>query len=241
MEWSLHRALKERHAEALGGRCEVVVGSFRIDAQAADGSLVEIQSSPLSQIRSKLTCLLDDHAITVVKPVVLTRRVVRVDRRSGQQLSVRRSPWRGTLVDIFDELVGIARVLSHPNLRLEIVGVDIDEIRSDRRRRPGYTVLDRTLSDVLESRRVDQPDDLWSLLPGDLESPFTTRDIAQMLGESESFAQRVAYCLRHAGASRVLGKTGNRLIYERVESLPSISEAVSRSSRCRPSSLNPVR
>ena len=45
--------------------------------------------------------------------------------------------------------------------------------------------------------------------------PFSTIDLAQRLGRPVWFAQRVAYCLRKTGAARVVGKTGNRLVYLR--------------------------
>ena len=45
---------------------------------------------------------------------------------------------------------------------------------------------------------------------GDEIGPYR---LARELGRPLSFAQRVAYCLRLTGAARVVGKTGNRLIY----------------------------
>ena len=43
MERSLHRELKERYGPRLGGRAEVVVGPFRVDAVDPDGRLVELE------------------------------------------------------------------------------------------------------------------------------------------------------------------------------------------------------
>jgi hypothetical protein len=39
--------------------------------------------------------------------------------------------------------------------------------------------------------------------------------VSERLGRPQWFAQRVAYCLRLTGAVRVVGKSGNRLIYVR--------------------------
>ena len=60
METSLHRQLKEQYGPAAGGRLEVVLEGFRIDAVAADGDLVEVQSGPLGPLRAKLGRLLPD-------------------------------------------------------------------------------------------------------------------------------------------------------------------------------------
>jgi hypothetical protein len=213
LESSLHRQLKERFGPAGGGRLEVSLEGFRIDAIAADGALVEVQSGSLGPLRPKLKKLLPAYRVRVVKPVVLSRRLVLRARADGDDLPARMSPRRGTLVDVFDDFVGLAPLFPHPNLDVEILAVEIDELRLVRRRRPGYTVLDRRLRTVVESIALRQARDLWALLPDDLASPFTTGDLADRLGRPLAFAQRVAYCLRSTGAAETVGKAGNRRIY----------------------------
>jgi hypothetical protein len=215
METSLHRALKDRYGPGAGGRSEVRLRGFRIDAVGSCGQLVEIQSGPLGPLRRKLAMLLPHHRVLVVKPVVLDKRVVRRTRLEGPDLSVRRSPKRGSVVDVFQDLVGLARVFPHPNLAIEVLGVSIDEIRTPRRRWPGYRIVDRRLGHVREVVRLERPGDLWRLIAGghDWTAPFTTLDIAARIDRPVWIAQRVAYCLRNSGAARVVGKAGNRQIY----------------------------
>jgi hypothetical protein len=217
VETSLHRELKERYGSGPGGRVEVSVGGYRIDALAADGALVEIQSGALGPLRGKLVRLLGRPGsnVRVVKPVVLSRRVVRRSRRDGADLSARRSPKRGALVDVFDDLVGLARVFPHPGLEIEVLGVAIDEVRVPRRRWPGYAVVDRRLRDVVAAFTLRDEADLWALLPDPPDGPFTTRELADRLGRPLPFAQRVAYCLRLSGAVETVGKAGNRRVYRR--------------------------
>jgi hypothetical protein len=216
VETSLHRELKERYGSGSGGRLEVRRGGYRIDAVAADGALVEVQSGPLGPLREKLGRLLPEARVRVVKPVVVARRVVRRARRDGADLSARFSPKRGALVDVFDDLVGLARVFPHPNLQLDVLGVSIDEVRVPRRRWPGYAVVDRRLRAVVEEVALHLPGDLWTLLPEGPDEPFTTRELAARLGKPMHFAQRVAYCLRLTGAVDTVGKRGNRLVYVRA-------------------------
>lgn len=220
MESSLHRALKDRYGIEAGGRCEVAVDGFRVDALEPCGRVVEIQSGALGPLRVKLASLLPTQRVRVVKPVVIERRVVRRARPDGADLSARRSPKRGAPVDVFEDLVGLARVFPHPNLAIEVVGVTIDEIRTPRRRWPGYKVADRRLNEVRGNVLLERPDDLWRLFPAvhDWTAPFTTVDISARTGRPLWFAQRVAYCLRHTGAARTVGKSGNRLIYVRSSS-----------------------
>ena len=217
METSLHRALKQRYASAVGGRSEVVLEGFRIDAVDDSGLLVEVQSGPLGPLKAKLLRLLPNHRVRVVKPVVLEKRVVRRSRAAGPDLSARRSPKRGSPVDVFEDLVGLAHIFPNPNLALELLAVSIDEIRIARRRWPGYKVVDRCLTGSLGKSVLERAADLWCLLPADQDwaEPFTTADIARRIDRPLWFAQRVAYCLRLSGASLAIGKKGNHRIYVR--------------------------
>jgi len=214
LEWTLHRQLKERYA--LGGRSEVVVDAFRVDAIAADGRLIEIQAGPLALLKGKLARLLPEHRVVVVKPIAVRRRIVRRDRRSGLDLGARRSPRRGSLLDAFDELVSLSRLFPHPNLRIDVVGVDVDEVRVARARRPGFEVVDRALGGLVETVSLRDGPDLWRLLPGVAAGPFTTEGLAADLGRPMAFAQKVAYCLRHSEAAEVVGMAGRRRLYARV-------------------------
>jgi hypothetical protein len=212
----LHRDLKERYGPASGGRVEVALAGFRVDAVAADGELVEVQSGALGPLRGKLDRLLGRSRVRVVKPVVLARRVVRRARADGVDVSSRLSPKRGSLADVFDDLIGLARVFPHPNLRIDVLGVEVDEVRVARRRRPGYAVVDRRLRGVVADVSLRAPGDLWALLPPEgLDGPFTTADLAAWLGRPIPFAQRVAYCLRLARAVETVGKRGNHRVYLR--------------------------
>ena len=217
METSLHRTLKERYAAGGSGHPEVVVERFRVDAVDESGRLVEVQSGALGPLRDKLRRLLPQHRIRIVKPVVLKRRVVRKARRDGPVLSARFSPKRGSLLDVFEDLIGMVRVFPHFNLEIEVLGVAIEEIRVPRRRWPGYRVADRCLGEIHETTSLVHARDLWALLPTiyDRREPFTSHDLAVNLDRPLSFAQRIAYCLRLTGAASVVGKAGNRLIYLR--------------------------
>lgn len=216
METTLHRQLKARNGPDRGGLAEVVVEGYRIDAIDPDGTLVEVQCAALGPLRGKLARLLPDFRVRVVKPVVVSRRIVRRARRDGPDQSARLSPRRGAPIDAFDDLIGLARLFPHPNLRIDVVSVAIDEIRVNRRRRPGFAIADRALREVLGTISLATADDLWSLLPDTIPDPFTTADLAEATGKPADFARRVAYCLRCGGAAAADSKRGNLLVYSRT-------------------------
>ncbi len=219
MESSLHRSLKERFAAE--GNQEVPLEGFRIDAVDPEGCLVEVQSGSLGPLREKLRRLLPVYRMRLIKPVPLERRLVRRARRDGPDLSSRRSPKRGVLVDVFDDLVGLVPLFPDVNLRIDVLAVSIEEIRVPRRRSPYFKVVDRRLIAIEQTRSLQRAFDLWSLLPADCQgqAPFTTHDLARQLNRPLAMAQRVAYCLKGSGAARVVAKKGNLLVYVRGDGL----------------------
>ena len=218
METALHRQLKARFGTEAGGRSEVALAGFRIDAIDPDGLLIEVQSGALGPLRPKLARLLLEHRVRVVKPVVVARRIVRRPRRDSADLSSRLSPKRGTILDVFDDLMGLIHLFPHPNLTIDAMEVVIDEVRVPRRRWPGYVVVDRALREVGRIVTLADPSDLWQLIPSTVADRFSTIELAEGMGRSQEFARRVAYCLRVSGAALAVGKRGNRILYERCES-----------------------
>ena len=218
METSLHRQLKLQYADA-AHQTEVRVGQYRIDAISA-GRLIEIQHGGLSAIRDKVLDLVTEHELLVVKPLVVSKQLVQQQRAAGPVLRRRKSPKRGRLIDIFEELVYFTSVFPHPNLWLEIVLVDIEEWRypgHGRRRRwstRDYEIEDQKLLKIHGSYRLHKAQDLRKLAPARLPRRFDTAKLAQALNIDRGVAQRIAYCYRKMGTATQVAKRGNTLLYE---------------------------
>jgi len=219
METTLHRQLKERFMEE-GSEIEVRVERYRIDVVTGN-RLIEIQRSGLSSIRDKIRYLLEqNYRVEVVKPLVVRKRLVKLSRKNGKVVDRRWSPKRGTIMDIFDELLYFTRVFPHANLRLICPMIDMEEIRypghgKRRRRRTGdFVVKDRLLSEIHETHVFDTAQDLHRLLPKKLPSPFDTKDLAEGLKMRRGDAQKIAYVLRHTGSVELVGKRGNANLFE---------------------------
>lgn len=219
METTLHRELKERFMEE-GSEIEVRVERYRIDVVTGN-RLIEIQRSGLSSIRDKIRYLLDqNYRVEVVKPLVVRKRLVKLSRKNGKVVDRRWSPKRGTIMDIFDELLYFTRVFPHPNLRLICPMIDMEEIRfpghgKRRRRRTGdFVVKDRLLSEIHETHVFDTAQDLHRLLPKNLPTPFDTKELAEGLKMRRGDAQKIAYVLRHTGSVELVGKRGNANLFQ---------------------------
>jgi hypothetical protein len=188
---------------------EVPVGRFVIDLVRADGELVEVQTGGFGALGNKLDALLDEHRVRNVHPVAAERRIVRVDEH-GEVASARPSPKRATALEVFDKLVAFPSLLTHPNLTIEVLLLREDHIRSARplasrrrRRDPG----ERRLVEVLDRVEFRSPSDVLRVLPTLRCEPFSTRELASLLGCDMLLARRTAYCPRMI---KIVEPAGNR-------------------------------
>ncbi len=219
METSLHRQLKAIYAGD-DGQQEVVCEGYRIDA-IRGGELIEIQHGSLAAIRDKIRRLLKGHRVRIVKPIVANKLLVKLDKRGGTELNRRRSPKRGMLLNVFDELVYFTRVFPHERLTLEVVLVDVEERRYPgygkrrRRRKQGqdFQIEDQRLMGIVASQSFATAADLRKLLPRRMPRQFHTAHLAQRLKAPRWTAQRIAYCLREMGAVEIVGKEGKAILY----------------------------
>ena len=222
METSLHRQLKEHYA-ASAGQQEVACEGYRIDA-VRKGRLIEIQHGSLAAIRDKIAKLLEKHRVTVVKPIISRKQLVKLNRRGGKVIETRLSPKRGALLDVFDELVYFMRVFPHKRLILEVALVEVEELRYPghgrrrRRRQRDFQIEDQRLVQLEEVHQFRTRADLRKMLPRKLPQPFHTGQLAEGLQVQRWVAQRIAYCLRETGAIELVGKHGNTLLYSQRRS-----------------------
>ena len=220
MEFSLHRQLKERYAAAGPAECEVRLHNYRIDV-VRDGVLIEIQHGSLSAIRDKVRRLLESHNVLVVKPVVRRKRLVVRRRKNARPSRARMSPKRGSLLDVFHELIYFTRVFPHERLAIDVLLVDIEEWRRPptrrrrrRRYRPEFEIEDQKLLEVHEVRTLRHAADLHALVGAEMPTPFHTGHLAESLGIDRWVAQRIAYCYRKMGTAHVVGKHRGAWLYE---------------------------
>jgi hypothetical protein len=215
-EGPLHAAVKAMLARP-GDRLEVPVGRFVIDLVRADGELVEVQTGGFAPLGPKLDALLDEHRFRIVHPIAAERRIVRVDA-DGEITSVRRSPRRAGVVDVFDRLVAFPSLLTHPHLTLEVLLLREDHVRGGRPIRTGRRTRDpgeRRLVEVLDRVELRGPDDVMRALPPLPSDPFSTRELAALLGCNVLLAQRTVYCLRAIGVIEAAGKRGGTPLHRR--------------------------
>ncbi len=222
-ESSLHAQLKALYL-AEGGKGEQRIGRWVADVVLVDGRVVEVQTGHLYSLKPKLTALLAERPVRLAFPIAVEKRLVVYDARGRKLLYRRRSPKRGDVLSLLDELVGVASLLAHPRLEVEVLFTREEEVRrkdgSGSWRRKGTVRVDRLVLEVLERRLFRGPADYARLLPESCPPRFGHRELAAAMGASLDRAHRLSYCLRAAGVLRVADRDGKRLLLERTEGSP---------------------
>lgn len=217
-ESPLHADLKAWQARP-GDRFEVEVDGFVIDIVRGD-LLIEIQTASFRSIKRKLVDLTARHRVRLSYPVAQEKWIVKLPEEGQGKPSRRKSPKRGTVEDVFAELVSFPALLGHPNFALEVVLTREEEIRrhDPKRawRRRGWVTMERRLLEVVDRQRFENPADMADLLPPTLAEPFSTSDLASAVSKPRRLAQRMAYCLREMEVITPVGKQGNAILYVRA-------------------------
>lgn len=208
-EGSLHAALKDWYAKP-GDRFEVPLNGFVIDI-VRENLLIEVQTSSFKSMGRKLDRLLEGHQILLVYPVAVGTWL----NRPGK--SPRKSPKRGSVYSLFDELVSVPTLLDNPNLTLDVVLANVNKHQIEdpkaRRGRGGFRTVDRSVREIVERRRFSTVDDLCDLIPDGLPEEFTTADLAAAGSFGRDVAQRMAYCFRPLGIFEEIGRSKAGYIY----------------------------
>jgi len=217
-EKPLHAALKEWYARA-GDAFEVRVGGYVVDIVRRD-LLIEIQTGTFFAIRRKIERLLKSHRLRLVYPIAAEKWIVKRPRTRRGRETRRKSPKRGAIEDVFDELVSIPALLKKRRFSLEVVLTQEEEVRRYDGvlgwHRRGWVIDERRLLEVVDHRLFRTPRDMKALLPEGLPVPFGTSDLASAFSRPLWSAQRMAYCLREMGVITPVGKSGNSILYARA-------------------------
>jgi len=215
-ESSLHAALKQWYKEP-GDKLEEPIDGYIIDI-VRDNLLIEIQTGNFSSIKKKLENLTESYEVRLVYPIVRDKLIVKMDPIRNKANTMRISPKHGTYYDIFEELIRIPHLVSKMNFTIEVVLIQIEEIRkingTGSWRRKGSSIYDRKLVKVLERKQFYTPIDFLMLKPIGLRTPYTNIELAISLNKPLRLAQKMSYCLRKMEMVKVVGKKGKAFLFD---------------------------
>lgn len=225
-EQSLHAEIKQWLAKP-GDLLEQAVDGYQIDILRGE-LLIEIQTRNFSALKKKLGKLLEVHKVILVHPIAQTKWIIRKTKR-GRVLSKRKSPKTGRLEHLFDELIYMPQLATHPNLSLLVLLTHEEEIWRDDGKgswtRKHWSIFDRRLVEVVGSIHLDNRKDFLDLIPASLPHPFSHKQLAKAIKAPIWMSTRMSYCLRKMGYLESVGKQGHSLLLARMNAADTIAAA----------------
>ena len=215
-ESSLHASLKGWYFKP-GDSLEMEVDGSIVDLVRC-GMCIEFQTKHLYAIKKKVLKLLTAHPVRIVYPLTVEKHILRIDINTEAVLSRRKSPIKGSLFDIFNELVRITQLIGYDLFSFEALFIREEQVLvndgAGSWRRKGWSVGDRRLIEVVGSTLFTEMDDYKKLIPKGLNDPFSVKDLAGAIHRPGYLASKMAYSLREMGAIEIVGKKGNAYLYK---------------------------
>ena len=197
---------------------EIKVGKFYADIVNEDG-IIEIQTRNFDKLRKKLEYFLALEPVTIVYPIPYVKWLRWVNEETGEISACRKSPKSGSPYLIFPELYKIKNYLLHPNLKLHIILLNIEEYRflngwsSDKKK--GSTRCDRIPLQLISEVCIHNLSEYEKLIPSALIEPFTSKDYHKASGLRQGDAGTALNILYHVGALQRVGKKERAYLYTR--------------------------
>lgn len=216
-EKTLHAVLKH-YFEPDESCHEIKVGSYFADILNSEG-ITEIQTRQFNKLCGKLRAFLANYKVTIVYPVANSKWLLWIDQETRKTTKKRLSPKKGSAYDAFFELYKIKQFLTHPNLQLCIVYLDIEEYRllngwsADGKK--GSWREDRIPKSINFELKINSKDDYCLLIPDALPEHFSSKDFAKASGLNVRNAQTALNVLLYVDAVERIDKKGNLIIYQR--------------------------
>ena len=218
-EYRLHGALKY-YFQPDDRFHEVKVGRYLCDAVTEDGNgVIEIQTRSFNRLKSKIEALTKEKTVTVIYPVI-TEKTVYVTYEQSGETSVRKSPKKGKITDIFKELYSLRDYLCEPNLHFKIALLRADELRLYKGTKEGRKAFAKPISteriptELIEVIDLSCPGDYLRFIPEGIPEYFTSQTFARYCSVTKTDASYMLKPLTVLGLLSRIGKKGNSYIYE---------------------------
>ena len=216
----LHEQLKWLYSEGGLYPTEVRINNSYADVQR-EQLIVEIQTRGFFSLKSKLSSLLRNFPVLVVTTIPVIKTIRKFDSTGLHQLSLRKSPKKASLYEVFNELVHLIPFAQHPRFYLEVLLTAEEEQRlengqSSWNRTHRQRIQDRILNEIVSRESFYCSRDYLRLLPSDLPETFNTKTLSCHLSISRDLAQKIAYVLRRLCLIEQVGRRKEGICYQRA-------------------------
>ena len=211
-ESSLHKSLKWRYAYS--GKIEEAWEGFICDAIGHGGEAVEIQTGNFTVMKTKIPAMAARGKVRLIYPVIVNK-TLELYGSGGELVYRKKSPRKGTIWDIFRELIYAPGLVGLKHLSVELALVDATERRRDDGkgswRRKGISIEDRILDTWRESIVLKKKADWRRFLP--IKGEFTLKELAAAAHIRQDLARKTIYVLVKTGIAEKAGKEGRSLLF----------------------------
>lgn len=215
-ETGVHNALKYYFVPYTDSH-EVKIGGYIADAVGEDG-IFEIQTASFTKLKKKLEAFLMCTRVTLVYPIAVSKRIVRYNGETGEVLSRRKSPKKGTQFNCFNELYAIRDMLLNERLTVCLVLYEAEEYRDvtlERRNtwRRGARMTERIPVELIDEIWLQSPLDYERFIPDGLAAEFTAAEFATAAKIKAPTARKALPVLCSLGLCERFAKSGNSYLY----------------------------
>lgn len=215
-EKTVHAVLKHYYAPDENMH-EIPIESYVADIYTGT-EIIEIQTRAMNRMRKKLEAFLPLYPVTIVYPIPRQKWLFWIDEETGEVSQKRKSPKKGNVYQAFIELYKIRPFLSHPNLRLRLDLIDMEEYRLlngwSRDKKKGSERYDRIPIAFVEEICMNDIRDYIQLIPYELPEQFTAKEFAKCAKIPTRLASTILLIFNDLRLVTRVGKNGNSYIYE---------------------------
>lgn len=186
-----------------------------------NNKIYEIQTQGFDKLRNKLDTLLKNHKVVVVYPIPYIKYIYLINEL-GEIISYRKSPKKGTPLEIFKELYKIKSYLNNKNLSFKIIMFNSEEYRDKVVKKhiksKGYKRNDQIVSNIVEEYNINSVNQFVKLLNEfNLPTEFTTYDIIKATKVSKKVSSLTVNILLYLGAIEKIGIKNRYSVYKKSE------------------------
>ena len=218
-EKSLHKMLKLYLEPNIENHEVAYMGSI-VDIKTAEG-IFEVQTRGYEKLVPKLRRILPTSPVTVVCPLAHEKYMRWLDRETGEMTERRKSPKRENAFDAFRMLFGIRELITHPNLHVRLVYMQVEDFRAldgwDKTRKRGSNRVERIPTRIIREEVISTPLDYLAYLPETIGAEFTAPEFSRAIKRTSRYTFYVLKLLVATGAVREVGKRGRATLYAKAE------------------------
>lgn len=193
-----------------------------IDRYVADifngREIIEIQTAQMNRMRGKIERFLPLHPVTIVYPIAREKWLYWIDPETGEISEKRKSPKKGNEYAVFAELYKIKQYLHHPNLKVRLVLLDMEEYKIldgwGEKKKNHASKFDRIPLRIEKEILLERKEDYMQFVPYELEEHFNSARFAKAAHVSRELATVVLNILEYMEVVERIGREGRYYIYK---------------------------